>query len=1013
MICPKCGRPVKEHAVICRGCDFILDTGFLGGDILDEEHQLRPGQGGVDPAVFNLADAVILGNIGDDSSSFETSDSGFHLRNELQGARLYVSGRSHAVMSPDAVIGRIESQDKVRLTPFEKHVLRFIDGRRPVETIRRQAGLDEAEVKTALANLADKGVVKVVGRALADVADGDVDTAPGLANKKVQPRRMRGTLVGAVVVVGDAADQAIDDAFRTQILSDAPRVDPGEDLPDESGVFSSANEAVPARSGDFDNLASFEERGTVEVVPDAAHQATVAKNALGGFSQKDAFNRQRDAKNNRTTTPKGDLVSADASDGFDDFGDPSNLATAVVTAPSLSDESIPAAVQPGVTSGVFADRQPASNLSDLDDFFDPHGVDDIADSRVEARPPYLPIRLPPTPLRPAPLPPAPLPPAPLPPAPLPPARVAPPALPSASQSSQPSLAVGLSLGESLDVDEHTDAATVHRNKKQNAAAVWAAKASSPALVKNAKRRLDLSTSLSSLLGESFEEPVQPTLDHHPDPASLKYPNPIDSAEEPTAFRAPPAPMMPFVARPPNGLRVTPALADSPSTMAPVQAEEQGDDEWSDATEAVEAPAPPVVSSTISAQPSAPSRPTPQPQVAEEIQEAPDLFEVKTDGQRIRGPSSVFTSGAHPADGARPAAPIANPRPSMAALPRIQPAASGHPSRQQQPPPPPLQPNTSLRSSHPNGGIAPQSPPAPSPTLHPGRIADAGRRMPDDDLTAVPSYESEPGGDSATNDRLMGHVSSAEILDSAMVIRPSARAARSAGGPNSLRLQEPLSVATDDYDFMVDPDATMNLPARPKSLESMPRPNPSTSGLASESEGAAEVDLDLGANTRRPPTEDMKRKARQLFEQAKKDYDAGKLGAARMNAKLSTIYDPDNEEFRRIVEAWEDKPQSGNSGGSASRPEYVLLYEQAQDLENENDIDGALELLYRGVLLAPHAAAFHNRIGVILAMRKSEFDRAAAEIQKAIALEPDNPHYRNNLGKVMKKGTRRKDSLNAQ
>ena len=47
------------------------------------------------------------------------------------------------------------------------------------------------------------------------------------------------------------------------------------------------------------------------------------------------------------------------------------------------------------------------------------------------------------------------------------------------------------------------------------------------------------------------------------------------------------------------------------------------------------------------------------------------------------------------------------------------------------------------------------------------------------------------------------------------------------------------------------------------------------------------------------------------------------------------------------------------------------------------------------------------------MRKSEFDRAAAEIQKAIALEPDNPHYRNNLGKVMKKGTRRKDSLNAQ
>ena len=39
--------------------------------------------------------------------------------------------------------------DGVKLTPFEKHVLAFIDGKRPVEVIRRAAGLDEAEVKTA------------------------------------------------------------------------------------------------------------------------------------------------------------------------------------------------------------------------------------------------------------------------------------------------------------------------------------------------------------------------------------------------------------------------------------------------------------------------------------------------------------------------------------------------------------------------------------------------------------------------------------------------------------------------------------------------------------------------------------------------------------------------------------------------------------------------------------------------------------------------------------------------
>ena len=33
MICPKCGRPVEANAVICTGCDFILDTEFLGEEM--------------------------------------------------------------------------------------------------------------------------------------------------------------------------------------------------------------------------------------------------------------------------------------------------------------------------------------------------------------------------------------------------------------------------------------------------------------------------------------------------------------------------------------------------------------------------------------------------------------------------------------------------------------------------------------------------------------------------------------------------------------------------------------------------------------------------------------------------------------------------------------------------------------------------------------------------------------------------------------------------------------------
>jgi hypothetical protein len=373
---------------------------------------LRPGQGGVPADLFNLADALILGNIGDDTSSFETSDSGFHLKKDMQAARLYVSGRSQAVMSPDAVIGLIDASEKgVRLTPFEKHILSFIDGRRPVESIRRQAGLDESEVKTALATLADKGVVKVVGRALADAADADVETAPGVGNKKKNPRRVRGTLVGAVVVVGDAADQAIEDAFRTQVRANSASLDLDDidSSADIGEVFSSSDDGLPAaESGDIDSLGSFEGRRTGEILGQSPRVPTASKSTVRPSAQKEAVNaRPRATVSNKTG---GRLVIAeDPSDGFDDFGDASNLATAVVQQPSISEDSLPAGdasqERNNRRGGVFADgtntgsrgvgaRQPVavrappappSNLSDLEDF-DAPGLEGLADSRVEPRP---------------------------------------------------------------------------------------------------------------------------------------------------------------------------------------------------------------------------------------------------------------------------------------------------------------------------------------------------------------------------------------------------------------------------------------------------------------------------------------------------------------------------------------------------------------------------------------------------------------------------------------------------
>jgi Flp pilus assembly protein TadD len=108
----------------------------------------------------------------------------------------------------------------------------------------------------------------------------------------------------------------------------------------------------------------------------------------------------------------------------------------------------------------------------------------------------------------------------------------------------------------------------------------------------------------------------------------------------------------------------------------------------------------------------------------------------------------------------------------------------------------------------------------------------------------------------------------------------------------------------------------------------------------------------------------------------------------------------------VLYEWEGRPRADQAVRN-DRPEYVELYEHAQELEDDGDVDGALSALERGMRLAPNAAAFHNRIGVILAMRKREFDRAAAEIERAISLEPDNAHYRNNLGKVMARANRRR------
>lgn len=37
-LCPQCTHSLTSEAVICESCDYILDAGFLGDDILNDDH---------------------------------------------------------------------------------------------------------------------------------------------------------------------------------------------------------------------------------------------------------------------------------------------------------------------------------------------------------------------------------------------------------------------------------------------------------------------------------------------------------------------------------------------------------------------------------------------------------------------------------------------------------------------------------------------------------------------------------------------------------------------------------------------------------------------------------------------------------------------------------------------------------------------------------------------------------------------------------------------------------------
>jgi len=75
-----------------------------------------------------------------------------------------------------------------------------------------------------------------------------------------------------------------------------------------------------------------------------------------------------------------------------------------------------------------------------------------------------------------------------------------------------------------------------------------------------------------------------------------------------------------------------------------------------------------------------------------------------------------------------------------------------------------------------------------------------------------------------------------------------------------------------------------------------------------------------------------------------------------------------------------------------------VLEQANALEREGDVAGAVELLEQAISTAPKPAALYNRLGLVM-VKRADLPQAAALLRKAIALEPTNSIFRRNAEKI--------------
>ena len=198
------------------------------------------------------------------------------------------------------------------------------------------------------------------------------------------------------------------------------------------------------------------------------------------------------------------------------------------------------------------------------------------------------------------------------------------------------------------------------------------------------------------------------------------------------------------------------------------------------------------------------------------------------------------------------------------------------------------------------------------------------------------------------------------------------------------------------------------PARARAVEPKPAPKPAPEVKAAPEpkpapESRPAQRLEPERRDPRPPAEPVDSvrmlKAQKLFDQALKDKSEGNLVSARMNMKLALTFDPSNALFQNAFDELSKNPEARPVNANVAANRARELYDAATSAENVGDVDKAIDLLEKAIEESKQAA-FYNRLGVILAMKKREYDRAQRLVEEALDLSPGNAAYEKNLQKIL-------------